>query len=75
MVATDVGAALLTGHFMYEQKGNRRFFTSQGLGEMGFGLPGALGAHFSDMSKQIVCLNGKSLLRNTEMILICLMNS
>jgi len=57
MVATDVGAALLTGHFMYEQKGNRRFFTSQGLGEMGFGLPGAIGAHFSDMSRQIVCLN------------------
>lgn len=57
MVATDVGAALLTGHFMYEQKGNRRFFTSQGLGEMGFGLPGAIGAHFSDTSRQIVCLN------------------
>jgi acetolactate synthase-1/2/3 large subunit len=57
MVATDVGAALLTGHFMYEQKGNRRFFTSQGLGEMGFGLPAAIGAHFSDISKQIVCLN------------------
>jgi acetolactate synthase I/II/III large subunit len=57
IVATDVGAALLTGHFMYEQKGNRRFFTSQGLGEMGFGLPAAIGAHFSDISKQIVCLN------------------
>jgi len=57
MVSTDVGAALLTGHFMYEQKGSRRFFTSQGLGEMGFGLPGAIGAHFSDKSRQIVCLN------------------
>ena len=57
IVSTDVGAALLTGHFMYEQSGNRRFFTSQGLGEMGFGLPGSIGAHFADPSSQIVCLN------------------
>lgn len=57
LIATDVGAALLTGHFMYEQSGSRRFFTSQGLGEMGFGLPGAIGAFFGDPSRQIVCLN------------------
>ena len=42
---------------MYEQLGTRRFFTSQGLGEMGFGLPGAIGAHFAGKSRQIVCLN------------------
>lgn len=57
IIGTDVGAALLTGHYMYEQLGSRRFFTSQGLGEMGFGLPGAIGAHFAAKSKQIVCLN------------------
>ena len=57
LIVTDVGAALLNGHYLYRQKGNRRFFTSQGLGEMGFGLPGAIGAHFADPSKQIVCLN------------------
>jgi acetolactate synthase-1/2/3 large subunit len=57
IVGTDVGAALLTGHYMYEQMGSRRFFTSQGLGEMGFGLPGAIGAYFGDKSRQIVCLN------------------
>lgn len=57
MISTDVGAALLTGHAMYEQSGTRRFFTSQGLGEMGFGLPGAIGAYFADGSRQIVCLN------------------
>jgi acetolactate synthase-1/2/3 large subunit len=57
IVGTDVGAALLTGHYMYEQSGTRRFFTSQGLGEMGFGLPGAIGAYFADVSRQIVCLN------------------
>ena len=57
IVATDVGAGLLTGHYMYEKSGSQRFFTSQGLGEMGFGLPGAIGAHFADSEKQIICLN------------------
>ena len=57
LVVTDVGAALLNGHYLYEQAGERRFFTSQGLGEMGFGLPAAIGAHFADPSKQLVCLN------------------
>jgi acetolactate synthase-1/2/3 large subunit len=57
LVVTDVGAALLNGHYLYEQEGTRRFFTSQGLGEMGFGLPAAIGAHFAEPSKQLVCLN------------------
>ena len=57
IIVTDVGAGLLTGHYMYEAKGTQRFFTSQGLGEMGFGLPGAIGAHFASPKKQIVCLN------------------
>lgn len=57
LIGTDVGAALLTGHYMYEQSGTRRFFTSQGLGEMGFGLPGSIGAYFADSSRQIICLN------------------
>jgi acetolactate synthase-1/2/3 large subunit len=57
IIVTDVGAGLLTGHYMYEAKGTQRFFTSQGLGEMGFGLPGAIGAHFASPKKQIICLN------------------
>lgn len=57
LVVTDVGAALLNGHYLYEHTDSRRFFTSQGLGEMGFGLPAAIGAHFADPSKQLVCLN------------------
>ena len=57
IIGTDVGAALLTGHAMYEQSGTRRFFTSQGLGEMGFGLPGTIGAYFADKDRQLVCLN------------------
>jgi acetolactate synthase-1/2/3 large subunit len=57
IIVTDVGAGLLTGHYMYEAKGTQRFFTSQGLGEMGFGLPGAIGAYFASPKRQIVCLN------------------
>jgi acetolactate synthase-1/2/3 large subunit len=57
IICTDVGAGLLTGHYMYESKGTQRFFTSQGLGEMGFGLPGAIGAYFAAPSKQLICLN------------------
>lgn len=57
LVITDVGAALLNGHYLYKHTGHRRLFTSQGLGEMGFGLPAAIGAHFADPSKQLICLN------------------
>jgi acetolactate synthase-1/2/3 large subunit len=54
---TDVGAGLLTGHYMFEQSKSRRLITSQGLGEMGFGLPAAIGAFFADNNKQLICLN------------------
>jgi acetolactate synthase-1/2/3 large subunit len=57
VVSTDVGAALLNGHYIFEKRGTQRFFTSQGLGEMGFGLPGSIGAYFASPSRQIVCLN------------------
>ena len=55
-VVTDVGAGLLTGHYMLSPT-LHRVFTSQGLGEMGFGLPGAIGAYFGNPSSQIICLN------------------
>ena len=57
IVVTDVGAGLLTGHYALAAKGAQRIFTSQGLGEMGFGLPGAIGAHFANPHCQLICLN------------------
>lgn len=57
VITTDVGAALLSGHYMLKMNGFRRIFTSQGLGEMGFGLPGAIGAFFGSRGKQIISLN------------------
>jgi acetolactate synthase-1/2/3 large subunit len=56
-VVTDVGAGLLSGHYTVRIQEGQRFFTSQGLGEMGFGLPGAIGAYFADESRLLVCLN------------------
>lgn len=57
IVVTDVGAGLISGHYAFKQQGNRRLFTSQGLGEMGFGLPAAIGAHLAAPQQQIICLN------------------
>ena len=57
VIVTDVGAGLLSGHYGLEAKESQTIFTSQGLGEMGFGLPGAIGAYFASPSRQIVCLN------------------
>jgi acetolactate synthase-1/2/3 large subunit len=57
IIVTDVGAGLLSGHYGLEAKEKQTIFTSQGLGEMGFGLPGAIGAHFACPERQLVCLN------------------
>lgn len=57
IVVTDVGAGLLTGHYLFAPARHQRFFTSQGLGEMGFGLPGAIGAYFGAPQRQLVCLD------------------
>lgn len=55
-IVTDVGAGLLSGHYMLSPI-KQRVFTSQGLGEMGFGLPGAIGAYFAKPDSQLICLN------------------
>jgi acetolactate synthase-1/2/3 large subunit len=57
IIVTDVGAGLLSGHGILEAKEGDRIFTSQGLGEMGFGLPAAIGAFFGDKQSQLICLN------------------
>ena len=56
-IITDVGAGLLSGHYALESHEGDRIFTSQGLGEMGFVLPAAIGAYFADKERQLICLN------------------
>ena len=57
IVTTDAGTALLSGHQAITLKKNQRIMTSTGLGEMGYGLPAAIGASFGKNKGEIICLN------------------
>lgn len=57
IIVTDMGTALLSGHYAMRLKPKQLMFTSLGLGEMGYGLPGAIGASFAYPNRQIICLN------------------
>ncbi|MBI2094599.1 MAG: thiamine pyrophosphate-binding protein, partial [Candidatus Omnitrophica bacterium] len=57
LVVTDMGTALLSGHQALKLKSGQRLITSTGLGEMGFGLPGAIGASFARNRGEVLCLN------------------
>ena len=56
-IVTDMGTALLSGHQIINLKDNQSMMTSTGLGEMGFGLPGAIGASFGRNEGEVICLN------------------
>jgi acetolactate synthase-1/2/3 large subunit len=57
IIVTDMGTALLSGHYGIKLKEKQIMFTSLGLGEMGYALPGAIGASFTDLNKNVICLN------------------
>lgn len=57
IIVTDMGTALLSGHYGIKIKENQIMFSSLGLGEMGYGLPGAIGASFTNLNKNVICLN------------------
>lgn len=57
VIVTDMGTALLCGHQALALTPPQRLITSQGLGEMGFGLPGAIGASFARNRGEVMCLN------------------
>ncbi len=56
IIVTDMGTALLTAYPMLRLNGKQRLITSTGLGEMGFGLPAAIGAAMAS-GKEVLCLN------------------
>ena len=56
IVVTDMGTALLSGHQVLKFKPGQKMMTSTGLGEMGFGLPGAIGAAIGS-GREVLCLN------------------
>ncbi len=57
IVVTDMGTALLCAHQVLQVTPPQRLITSQGLGEMGFGLPAAMGASFARDRGEVLCLN------------------
>lgn len=57
IIVTDMGTALLSGFYGLNLKEKQRLMTSTGLGEMGFGLPAAVGAAIGNPDKEVICLN------------------
>lgn len=57
VMVTDMGTALLSGHQAIRLKQGQTMFTSLGLGEMGYGLPAALGAALACPEKPVLCMN------------------
>lgn len=57
IIVTDMGTALLSGHQSLKLRKNQKMFTSNGLGEMGYGIAGALGAAAACPNRDVLCLN------------------
>lgn len=67
LVATDVGQHQMWVARTYPFAQGRTFFTSGGLGTMGFGLPAAIGAALAERSKTVICFSGDgSILMNIQ---------
>lgn len=58
IIVTDMGTALTCTHQVIKLKEKQRIVTSTGLGEMGFGLPGAIGASLAADKKRVILING-----------------
>lgn len=58
IIVTDMGTALTCTHQAIEVKDRQRVVTSTGLGEMGFGLPGAIGASLAADNQRVILING-----------------
>jgi acetolactate synthase-1/2/3 large subunit len=53
-----MGTALTCTHQVIEVQGQQRVVTSTGLGEMGFGLPGAIGASLAANHQRVILISG-----------------
>ncbi|MCL4512110.1 MAG: thiamine pyrophosphate-binding protein [Bacteroidetes bacterium] len=58
VIVTDMGAALTCTHQAIVLDKRQRLVTSTGLGEMGFGLPGAIGACLAREKKRVILITG-----------------
>jgi len=58
VIVTDMGTALTCTHQAIRLRADQRLVTSTGVGEMGFGLPGAIGACFARPGERVVLIVG-----------------
>jgi acetolactate synthase-1/2/3 large subunit len=69
VIVTDMGTSLTCTHQAIRLKEGQKLKTSTGLGEMGFGLPGAIGAAFGSPGRRIILIAGEgSLMMNLQEI-------
>jgi acetolactate synthase I/II/III large subunit len=57
VIVTDAGTAAMATHAIMEIKPPQRLGYSLNLGEMGWGLPGAIGASFGSNKGDVICIN------------------
>ncbi|MFH0773234.1 MAG: biosynthetic-type acetolactate synthase large subunit [bacterium] len=58
VIVADVGQNQMMAARYYQFEKFDRFYTSGGLGTMGFGLPAAIGAQFGSPSEQVIAIIG-----------------
>ena len=58
IITIDPGTAFTCTHQSIELRGTQRFVGSRGLGEMGFGLPSAVGACIANEKKRVILFTG-----------------
>lgn len=58
VVVTDMGTSYTCTMQSLQMNGKNRLFTSSGCCSMGFGLPGAIGAYYGDLTKDIILIAG-----------------
>lgn len=67
VIVTDMGTSLTCTHAALRLKKGQRLVTSTGLGEMGFGLPGAIGAALGAPGRRVVFIGVEgSLMMNIQ---------
>lgn len=67
VIVTDMGTSLTCTHAAIEIKKGQRLITSTGLGEMGYGLPAAIGCSLTRKKNSIVLIAGEgSLMMNLQ---------
>lgn len=67
IIVTDMGTSLTCTHAAIKLKNGQRILTSTGLGEMGYGLPSAIGAAMGGGGRKVILIVGEgSLMMNLQ---------